>query len=346
MSERPWYGDAAARGKTMLRLVERGDLEGIRSGRIALVRDGLANMGDAAGVSRDVSLFNKDLVGAIIATHTRDHAWLGGCTWLEFGSGGRQEQVLSSDQDNGLIYPVHPDGHDLDEVTQDMVMTLDGAGMRLCPGGVMATSENWRGTGEEWSERLRGWLANPVEKGPWQYGLILDFRPLAGPKGAALCLREELWEYVRTRPLVLRLLAAELEGYRIPLTMWGNFVLIKKGPFQGGLDIKKSGLVRMATAARILALKYGLTMHHTLDRVHELARQGHIGERLAKRMARFWSWTQGKRLSIGLEELGAGRTPHNVIYPYRLDRGEMLLLKDGLHAVEKLSRLVLEGAGF
>jgi CBS domain-containing protein len=128
--------------------------------------------------------------------------------------------------------------------------------------------------------------------------------------------------------------------------MWGNFVLIKKGPFQGGLDIKKSGLVRLGTAARILALKYGLTRHHTLDRIHDLVDQGHIGTKLGQRLARFWSWSQGQRLSIGLEELSAGRQPHNIVYPYRFKREEILLLKDGLHAVEKFSRLVLDGAGF
>ena len=346
MNECPWFDNAGTRARAMLGLVEQGDLEGVRAGRIELVRNALNANKTPADISRDVSSFNRDLVGAIIGTHAGEHPWLETCTWLEFGSGGRQEQVLSSDQDNGLIYPVRPDTHELDEVTQDMVMALDGAGMRLCPGGIMVTSETWRGTGEEWKERIHGWLSNPVEKGPWQYGLILDFRPLAGPEEPAVCLRQELWEYVRTRPLILRLLADELAGYRIPLTMWGNFVLIKKGAFQGGLDIKKSGLVRLGTAARILALKYGLTMHHTLDRIHELADQGHIGRKLGTRLARFWSWSQGKRLAIGLEELEAGRTPHNIIYPYQLDREEILLLKDGLHAVEKFSRLVLDGAGF
>jgi CBS domain-containing protein len=346
MNESSWYHDGTEKNQTMRRLVEKGDLNAIRSQRIALVRDGLEQGRDAAEISRNLSRFNQDLIGAIFVIHAREHPWLGECTWLEFGSGGRQEQVLSSDQDNGLIYPVPPDSHDLDEVTQDMVMTLDGAGMRLCPGGVMVTSPTWRGTGGEWSARLQAWLANPAERGPWQYGLILDFRPLVGPEDQAIALRQELWEYIRTRPLVLRLLADELAGYRIPLTMWGNFVLIKKGPFQGGLDIKKSGLVRLGTAARILALKHGLTRHHTLDRVHDLVDQGHIGTKLGQRLARFWSWSQGQRLAIGLEELSAGRQPHNVVYPYRFKREEILLLKDGLHAVEKFSRLVLDGAGF
>jgi CBS domain-containing protein len=346
MNESSWYSEGPTRKQILDRLVERGDLGTIRSGRIALVRAGLDQGREADTISREISRFNQDLVAVIFRVHAREHPWLKACTWLEFGSGGRQEQVLSSDQDNGLIYPVPPESHALDEVTQDMVMTLDGAGMRLCPGEVMVTSSTWRGTGEEWGMRLKAWLGNPAERGPWQYGLILDFRSLVGPEEPAIALRQELWEYVRTRPLVLRLLADELAGYRIPLTMWGNFVLIKEGVFQGGLDIKKSGLVRLGTAARILALKYGLTCHHTLDRIHELVDQGHIGTRLGQRLARFWSWSQGRRLAIGLEELDAGRQPHNVIYPYRLPKEEILLLKDGLHAVEKFSRLVLDGAGF
>ncbi|WP_069857346.1 DUF294 nucleotidyltransferase-like domain-containing protein [Desulfoplanes formicivorans] len=345
MNACPWYGDAAVRQTTLLRLAAQGSFREIRMGRIKLVRDGLNANRNAADISREVSLFNEDLAKVVLALHAREHAWLEACTWLEFGSGGRQEQVLSSDQDNGLIYPVAPDTHELDNVAQDLVMTLDGAGMSLCPGGIMVTSPLWRGTRDAWIARLRAWLANPVEKGPWQYGLFLDFRPLAGPKEPALSLKHELWEYVRTRPLVLRFLAEELAGYRIPLTIWGHFVLIPKGPFQGGLDIKHSGMVRLATAVRILALKYGLTMHHTLDRIHALEDRGHISARLGKRLTRFWSWSQGQRLRIGLREQCAGKSAHNVIYPYQLDREEILLLKDGLYAVETCARMVLDGAG-
>ena len=327
-------------------LIKRGQRREVRRARIDVVSRGLEGGDDPCAVSRELSWFNQDLVRAVLAMFGRDHPWLTGCTWLEFGSGGRGEQVLSSDQDNGLIYPQTPGRHVLDDVAQDIVMTLDGAGLPLCRGGVMITSEQWRGTHDGWSKRLKTWMTNPQEKGPWQYGLMLDFRPLAGPEEPAVSLRRELWEYVRTRPLVLQLLAEELAVYRMPLTMWGNFMVIKKGPFQGGLDIKKSGQVRLGIAARILALKYGIEAHHTLDRIHELGRAEHIGEKLQARLHDFWSWCQGKRLEIGLEQIRAGRETHNVIYPYQMDRDDVMLLKDGLHAVETFCRLVSEGAGF
>lgn len=345
MSNDSWYGDLAARKTTLLHLVEQGELGAIGRARIQLVRDGLKVHRQPADISRDVSLFNQDLVEVVLGIYARVHPWLAECTWLEFGSGGRQEQVLSSDQDNGLVYPVAPDTHELDNVAQDLVMTLDGAGIPLCTGGIMVTSPSWRGTQREWIERLRSWLVNPVEKGGWQYGLILDFRPLSGAKEPAVSLKQELWEFVRTRPLVLRLVAGELAGYRIPLTMWGHVQLISQGPFQGGLDIKHSGLVPLGTAVRILALKYGLTMHHTLERIDALAAKGHISKRLGQRLARFWSWCQGQRLTRGLHQQGAEKNAHNIIFPRQMDRKEILLLKDGLHAVEKCVRLVLEGAG-
>ena len=333
------------REKVLAELIGQGLRNEVREARIDVVSHGFLQGEDACAVSRELSSFNQDLVRAVLGIFGRSHPWLAGCSWLEFGSGGRGEQVLSSDQDNGLIYPQIPDRHVLDDVAQDIVMTLDGAGLPLCPGGVMITSDLWRGTYDDWSKRLKTWLANPQEKGPWQYGLILDFRPLAGPKEPAVSLRQELWEYVRTRPLVLRLLAQELALYRTPLSIWGNFIVIRKGPFQGGLNIKKSGQVRLTTAARILALKYHLEDHHTLDRVHELGRLGHIGKRLETRLGRFWLWSQKKRLEIGLEEIRKGQEPHNVIFPYQMEREDVMLLKDGLHAVEKFCRLVLDGAG-
>ncbi len=332
------------------KVLEQGRRGVVGEARLELVRRGLcrreAGRGDdVRSLSRELARFNEDLVRAVWEIYSRKHPWLKSCTWLEFGSGGREEQVLSSDQDNGLIYPVMPDRHELDEVTQDVVMTLDGAGIPLCPGHVMMNADPWRGTFHDWAGRFKTWLAHPREKGPWQYGLFLDFRPLAGMEEPAVLLRKEVWEYVRTRPLVLRLLAEELNRYRIPLTFWGTFVLIRKGPFQGGLDIKTSAQIQLTTAARILALKYGITEHHTLDRVQQLGKQGHLGGKLQQRLMRFWLWSQEKRLEIGLRERTAGRMPHNVIFPYQMKHEEMLLLKDGLQGVETLSKLVLAGAG-
>ena len=220
-------------------LMAAGELDAIRSLRRTLVREMLNGGENAESVSRAVSLLNRRLICCVLEHFARQHIWLKRCTFLEFGSGGRDEQIPGSDQDNGLLWTGDdPDPHDLEEAAQSVVVTLDGAGLPLCPGGVMFNSEKWRGNFTTWSDRLTSWLANPREKGPWQFGLILDFTPVFGPQEQALALREELWKYIRSRPLAIKILTSELMAYRLPLTFWGSFVLEKKGPCAGLLNIK------------------------------------------------------------------------------------------------------------
>ena len=78
--------------------------------------------------------------------------------WLVFGSEGRQEQTLLTDQDNALVY-----GEDspaarayFTRFAERAISDLQAAGFPRCPGGYMAT--RWQGPLDEWRDRFHGWL--------------------------------------------------------------------------------------------------------------------------------------------------------------------------------------------
>lgn len=322
-----------------------GKLRGLRSVRYDLVCDWRDSGLTAEVLCRRLSAFNRAVITAVLAAYESDHPWLAECTFLEFGSGGRGEQVLGSDQDNGLLVRGQVSPDELDEVTDDIVVALDGAGLPLCSGGVMINNPEWRGDFRTWLERMTGWLANPREKGPWQSGLILDFEPIAGPKDDACRLRNRLWEYVRNKPVVISLLVQELTDYRMPLTFFGSFITEKKGTWAGFLNIKNSILSHMINAVRILALKHGFTSTHTCDRVRELARAGHFPGQHGDDLLLAWEWLQGKRLEIGIDCHERGVDVHSCIDPARLSSAERSELRRSIQSVEKLVHLVQGGAG-
>ncbi len=322
-----------------------GKLRGIRRTRLDLVQDWLDQGLDAEETCRRLTAFNEDVVLAVLEAHADRYAWLKDCTFLEFGSGGRGEQVMGSDQDNGLLVRGNPDPDELDEATGDIVLALDGAGLPLCRGGIMVSSEEWRGDFDCWLERLTGWLSNPMEKGPWQSGLILDFRSLYGSRAEALLLRDRLWEFVRSRPVAVRMLVDELTQYRLPLTFYGAFITEKSGPWHGFLDIKHSVLAHLTNGARILALKYGLPELHTCDRIRALAAQGHVSERHGTDMLTAWEHLQRMRLEIGLACAEEGLSGHSYVNPSYMCKADKKRLRDAVAAAEKLIRLVQAGAG-
>lgn len=331
--------------RELLKMARDGKLAGIRRTRLDLVQDWMEKGLSAEETCKRLSAYNQSVILAVLEAHAEEYPWLRECTFLEFGSGGREEQVIGSDQDNGLLMRVEPDQDELDEVAQSIVIALDGAGLALCEGGVMISNEEWRGDFDSWLARLTNWLSNPVEKGSWQSGLILDFQSVFGPKREVLILRDRLWQYVRTKPIALSLLVQELTDYRLPLTFYGAFITEKDGTWQGYLNIKNSVLAHLTNSARILALKYDLHPHNTCDRIRALAEAGHVSTKHGVQLLEAWEYLQRKRLEIGLECDKEGVPPHNYVNPISLDPEERKQLKRSIQVVEKLVRLVQAGVG-
>jgi CBS domain-containing protein len=339
------FGAPAGLDRELLQMARDGKLAGLRSTRRDLVQDWLDTGLTAEETCKRLSAYNRSVIQAVLEAHAQEHPWLRHCTFLEFGSGGRDEQVIGSDQDNGLLMGHGPEPDDLDDVAQSIVVALDGAGIPLCDGGVMISNEAWRGSYDTWLARLTGWLSNPAEKGAWQSGLILDFKGVFGPQDEVTRLRTRLWEYVRTKPIALSLLIGELTDYKLPLTFYGAFITERTGPWHGHINIKNSVLAHLTNSARILALKYNLAPHNTCDRIRAMAQAGHVSAGHGGRLLDAWEYLQRKRLDIGLACDAEGVPPHNYVDPAQLDAAERARLKAAIQAVEKLVRLVQAGTG-
>lgn len=326
-------------------LIKQGKLKEIREIRLAVVKKMLDEGEDAAKISCRISQFNEQLIQCVCSYFANSNSWLSTCTFLEFGSGARGEQVLSSDQDNGLLLADHLriDVHELDEVTQRIVMTLDGAGIYLCPGKVMLSEAKWRGTWQEWREKIIFWLENPKERGSWQSGLILDFKPLWGKKNKAQELRLEVLDTVKKHPVIFRMLVEEILQYRVPLSFWGGFILEKKNNFSG-INVKKSVLAHIVNAARLLSLKYSFLETNTLKRIEWLINQGHITEDMGNHLIALWKWLQLVRLKNSYFETDQGLV--NYLNPYLLPKEEKKLLKKRFSVLQKFLDLVLTSTSY
>jgi CBS domain-containing protein len=82
--------------------------------------------------------------------------------WLVFGSEGRMEQALLTDQDNALVYARDEAGAPeyFARLAARVVGDLVTAGFPPCPGGCMAT--NWNKPLAAWEETIRGWIDEPT----------------------------------------------------------------------------------------------------------------------------------------------------------------------------------------
>ncbi len=82
------------------------------------------------------------------------------------GSEGRGEQLLKTDQDNGLLLrDSYAPPADLQNICQRFSDVLTSFGYPQCPGKIMLNNTLWRGTVTEFGQRVRQWLLMPDADG-------------------------------------------------------------------------------------------------------------------------------------------------------------------------------------
>jgi CBS domain-containing protein len=180
--------------------------------------------------------------------------------WMVFGSEGRMEQTLLTDQDNALVYE---DAHNearsyFTELARRAVDGLIQAGLPPCPGGFMAT--RWCKPLGEWETLFTAWLRIPEPGALLDAAIFFDFRAVAG----ALSL-ERLDELIAAAAGEKRFLAHMLHGaleFRPPL---GIFNRLRTE--HGKIDLKKTAIMPIVGIARTAALAAGSSRRSTLDRL-------------------------------------------------------------------------------
>jgi CBS domain-containing protein len=215
----------------------------------------------ALQISQIVSGLNDALVKRLV--HLGERA-LGAApasyAWIVFGSEGRMEQTLLTDQDNALIFSVES-GESRSyfaALSERVVNGLIQAGFPPCPGGFMAT--NWRKPLDEWRELFTRWIRLPEPQALLDAAIFFDFRVVAG----ALSL-EPLEEIIASARNEKRFLTHMLNGalaFHPPL---GFFNRLRSE--DGKIDIKKSAIAPIVGLARVAALAAGSRERSTLERL-------------------------------------------------------------------------------
>ncbi len=113
----------------------------------------------AAQLTELISHLNDVLTATLVETTAREHGLdPQRFCWLAFGSEGRSEQTVATDQDNGLVFA--SDTPDADRAAwlrfgAAVNQALDACGYPLCKGNVMAGNPACCLTAPEWAARFR-----------------------------------------------------------------------------------------------------------------------------------------------------------------------------------------------
>jgi CBS domain-containing protein len=262
--------------------------------------------------------------------------------WLVFGSEGRLEQTLVTDQDNGIVFAA-ASAAEADDLRRQFLpfaqavnQALDACGFPLCTGQVMAGNAAWCLSLDEWKQRFAGWISVPEPKALLNASIFFDFRPLYGREELGAELQDWLLRRMKGNVACLRAMAVTTLEQEPPLGWWRDFRLSGGKEFPHTLDLKGQGIRLFVDAVRIYALAHGIEHSNTVERLRGVRPAlGMPVEEVAAMAAAFY---QIQRLRLQNQVSAEFPDATNRINPDRLHKFDRQILKEAFRQARTLQQ--------
>lgn len=304
----------------------------------------IAHGASSEQVTRLITLLNDHMVSRVIELCIEQHGNPGvEFTWLVFGSEGRKEQTLYTDQDNGILFEASSQEEanairqKLLPLAREINLALDDCGFMLCKGNIMAGNAELCLSRQEWSRRFSK-IVREATPGNLLYSTIFfDLRAIWGPLEGCQELRRELLSMIRGNDMFQRLMAENALQHRPPLGgLFRNFTLDKKGVEKDTLDLKIKGLAPFVDGVRVLALSAGIESSNTLERIRQLVSKGVIERLDGDAYAEAYHFIQLIRMQQHQQQARNELAYSNRIYPDELNHLDRRILRESFRQAQRL----------
>lgn len=255
------------------------------------------------------------------------------------GSEGRGEQLLKTDQDNGLLLR---DGYtppaDLDAICHAFSAVLQRFGYPECPGHIMLNNPEWRGSVSDFGQRAREWLLMPSADSLMRLAIFLDAHAVAGDAALLAGVRQQLQSLATDNDALIARFASVIDSFG-ESGGWWNRLLGRSDAFSS-VHLKKAGIFPLVHGVRSLALARHVDTTSTVDRIEALVADGTLDASLGREMRESLHLLMGLRLQAGLSEIERHRPVTGEVDPSTLSSLERDLLKDALAVVRRFRTLL------
>ena len=279
-------------------------------------------------------LLAERVVGLLAADSGVD---LARACWLAFGSEGRSEQTIASDQDNGLVFE-----GDASERPRWMAFgrrvneALAACGYPLCKGKVMAGEPDCCLTPAEWCDRFDHWMAHGAPADLLKACIFFDFRPLVGRAELARAMRQHVVREAARLPRFIKQMAENALQNQAPLG-WLSGIETRQVDGRSTLDLKFHGVMIYVDAARLYALAHGVALTGTRQRLLAVALMLKVPAAERDAWLSGFDYLQTLRLRAQIDNVQAGRNP-NLLDVDALNDMDRRVLKEALRVARRLQQ--------
>lgn len=325
------------------------DLKGIRQKADLLIQQYLLREVSIAYISSIITEINDFLIQKCILL-SQEILTSEGLTqpdvrfcWISVGSGGREEQILRTDQDNAIIF------EDVAAAEYDAVKDyflnlgrhvnrlLKKSGFKYCPAEMMARNPSWCLSLTEWKQLFSSWISQPDGQNLLYATVFFDFRPSYGDSTLTEKLAGYIFEQlVDNEGFIIQLAKAALYNPP-PLSFFKNILVEKDGEHKDNFDIKGRAMRPLIDVARVLTLYYHQSkINNTIKRFEQLAELDPPNKDLYESAAAAFEILMRTKAIKGLKNNNSGR----YFKPEELNKLERLMLKDCFTPIRDLQELL------
>ena len=264
--------------------------------------------------------------------------------WLALGSQGRREQLLTSDQDNALIFEDVPKTKF--QETQDyfiklsikVVKYLNTIGYEYCPADMMASNPKWCTSLTNWKNQFNDWILNPDGAGTLLSSIFFDYEYIYGEKELTEKLGRSLFKTINENNFFLSKLGKDVIDKPSPVGFFRQFIVETNGEHQEIFNIKIRALMPLIDAARILILSHRVkNSNNTLNRYKKLAELEPQNEDLYNSCARAFRTLLKFKTEQGILNNDSGK----LINLESLSKTEKLKLKRAFKPIKEIQELLI-----
>ncbi|EPJ8759069.1 DUF294 nucleotidyltransferase-like domain-containing protein [Pseudomonas putida] len=309
-----------------------------------LVERMLAHGASSTQITQIITLLNDHTVCRVIELALAERGDPGmPFSWLCFGSEGRREQTLHTDQDNGILFEA-ADSAEADAIrarllplAQYINQCLAQCGFTLCKGNVMAGNPDLCLSRNEWARRFAGFVREASPENLLGSSIYFDLRVVWGDEQGCEQLRQRLLDQVADNRIFQRMLAENALRQRPPVGRLREFVLTRQGNDTAAtLDLKVQGLTPFVDGARLLALANGVGACNTLERLRQLVAKGVIEPLDGAAYEEAYHFIQQTRMQQHQRQARDNLPYSNRLDPDSLNHLDRRILREALRQAQRL----------
>lgn len=265
---------------------------------------------------------------------------------ISMGSDGREEQTLVTDQDYLLVYA---DGGA--EAADDyfrafselLVERLAEVGFAKCTGDIMPSNPTWRGSRQQWKQRLMAIVRYEYEeyaKNLMDLIVLSDARYVAGDQGIAADLIEMIRDFEQSYFQVIWGMARQATEMKVGVSRFGTLWTDRVGEFKGLLNLKLLGWAPLVMNVRILAVNSGIVATNTLKRIALLEADRRLSAGNAAELTYAYHVLTRHRILLQIRKLRDETADSYHLDPKALNAEETEELRRALTGIKDLQQVI------